>query len=71
MKVTRKIRSGNMTIIIIEVEDEQICSYCGKKAECRPYGAGGQQICFECGEKDEEITVKEFDKFMGWSDENE
>jgi len=52
--MTRKI--GN--VVIIEEEPEGICEICGKKAELRPYGPNGERICFECGMKDEETTMK-------------
>jgi len=62
--MTRKTTVDDITIIIIEIEEEQVCFYCGKMRECRPYGKGGQQICFECGMKDEDTTNKEFDKLF-------
>ena len=37
--------------VIIEHEAEQKCHFCGKVAECRPYGPGNKQICFECAMK--------------------
>lgn len=43
-------------IIILEPEPEMICSECGKIAETRPYGKGGSEICYECGEKIPEIV---------------
>ncbi len=33
---------------IIEDEPEGVCELCGKKAETRPYGSGGREICFPC-----------------------
>ena len=38
-------------IPIIEAEPDFICSQCGKIAETRPYGPNGEEICFECGQK--------------------
>ncbi len=38
----------------IEVEDDRVCQDCGKTAECRPYGPGGTDVCFDCGMKDED-----------------
>lgn len=29
------------------------CELCGKVAETRPYGPKGEEVCFECGMKDE------------------
>lgn len=39
-------------------EKEQACEMCGTIAECRPYGPNDEQICFDCGMKDEETTTK-------------
>ena len=25
-----------------------ICYACGKRADCRPYGPRGEQVCFDC-----------------------
>jgi len=44
----------------ISDESEQICELCGKLAECRPYGPHDEQICFDCGMKNEEITKRKF-----------
>lgn len=52
-------RIGN--VIIIEPEEDQICELCGKLEETRPYGPNGEQICFDCGMKDQATT----DKIMG------
>ena len=43
---------------IIEAEPEGICHMCGKIAETRPYGPGFQEICFDCGMRDEAGTIK-------------
>lgn len=49
-------------IFIIQPEEPQQCDLCGKVAELRPYGPNGECICFECGMKDEETTLKMFNK---------
>lgn len=69
--MTRKIMVNDTTIIIIEVEEDQTCVYCGKIRECRPYGKGGQQICYECGMKDEATTNEEFDKLFEGTESEE
>ena len=43
---------------VIETEPDFICFLCGKIAETRPYGPNGEEICFECGEKDKETTER-------------
>lgn len=48
----------------IAPEPDQVCEMCGVVAECRPYGPKGEQICFECGMKDEETTRKRMSKYI-------
>ena len=36
----------------IAAEPDRTCELCGKWTECRPYGPKGEQVCFECGQKD-------------------
>lgn len=33
---------------IIAQEADQLCEYCGKMDECRPYGPNGEEVCFDC-----------------------
>jgi len=40
------------------------CELCNQVAETRPYGEFGENICFDCGVKDEETTKKQFAKFI-------
>jgi hypothetical protein len=40
------------------------CELCGATAELRPYGPNGENICFECGQKNPEETLKQFDKLL-------
>lgn len=35
-------------VVIIEAEDPQTCSRCGKEKETRPAGPKGERLCFEC-----------------------
>ena len=48
-------------IVIIEAEPDLICFLCGKIDETRPYGPNGEEICYECGMKNQEET----DRMMG------
>ncbi len=41
------------------------CELCGKKDELRPYGPNHENICFECGMKNKELTKKRFTKMYG------
>ncbi len=45
-------------VFIIEGEDDRKCELCGKVSECRPYGPNGEDICYECGIKDEDGVIK-------------
>lgn len=40
------------------------CELCGKQDELRPYGPNNENICFECGMKDEATTAKKFHEFL-------
>lgn len=48
-------RIGNM--IVISEEGNQTCQFCGKNAECRPYGPGGKQICYDCAFSSPEMAA--------------
>jgi hypothetical protein len=45
---------------IIEYTPPAKCELCGKVDELRPYGPNGENICFDCGMKDEETTKRRF-----------
>lgn len=49
---------------VIAQEPEQICEMCGKVDECRPYGPNDEQICFDCGMKDEETTQRKMSAYI-------
>jgi len=48
----------------IAEELPQVCELCGTIAECRPYGPNNEQICFDCGMKDEETTLKKMEQYI-------
>jgi hypothetical protein len=48
----------------IAEEKEQVCEMCGSVDECRPYGPNSEQICFDCGMKDEETTKKKMVEYI-------
>lgn len=48
-------------VIVIAEEPEAVCELCGKKDELRPYGPRGERICWDCGQKDPEMTRKQMD----------
>lgn len=41
----------------IAQEVEQVCELCGVIAECRPYGANDEQICFDCATSSPEMKA--------------
>lgn len=45
----------------IFVRDDQTCQLCGKVAETRPYGPNGEEVCFDCGMKDEAAVKRAFE----------
>ena len=48
----------------IAQEDDQECELCGAIEECRPYGPNGEQVCFECGMKDEATTKRKMMEYI-------
>ena len=48
----------------IAQQDDEVCEMCGKVDECRPYGPNGENICFECGMKDEATTKKKMEEYI-------
>lgn len=49
---------------VIEAEEERRCEMCGKVEETRPYGPNGEEVCFECGMKDEKACQRAFTKLV-------
>ena len=49
-------RIGNRVVIC--TTDAAKCDLCGAVEELRPYGPNGENICFDCGMKDETTTKK-------------
>ncbi len=63
--MTFKIPGGPL---VIAAEKDKTCGTCGKAAECRPYGKGGKQICFDCMMSTPEAQAEakaRFNKRMG------
>lgn len=42
----------------------EVCELCGAVDECRPYGPNGENICFDCGQKDPETTKKKMAAYI-------
>lgn len=49
---------------VIMEEPPQVCELCGVVEECRPYGPNNEQICFDCGMKDEATTQKKMSEYI-------
>lgn len=45
---------------VIEEQPPAKCEFCGKLAELRPYGPNRENICFQCGMKNEKTTGEQF-----------
>lgn len=54
----------NGGVLFICDEPSAKCEMCGNIDELRPYGPHGENICFDCGMKDEATTSKMFFKRM-------
>lgn len=48
----------------IAAEPDGRCEICGKIAETRPYGPEGQEVCFQCGMKNETAAKQQFERFL-------
>jgi hypothetical protein len=44
------------------------CAFCGKVDELRPYGPNNENICYECGMKDEATTAAKFKEMLDGAD---
>lgn len=55
-------RRGNL--MILDRRDPHAfdgkCELCGARGELRPYGPNNENICFDCGMRDEATTGKRF-----------
>lgn len=49
---------------IVYKEKPQKCELCKKKAETRPYGPKGEEICIECAKKDVKGTEERMKKYL-------
>jgi len=49
---------------IAEDKFHETCELCGRVAELRPYGPNGEEVCFQCGMKDEEAAKRGMRKLV-------
>lgn len=40
------------------------CELCGKIDDLRPYGPNNENICYDCGMKDEATTARKFKEML-------
>lgn len=50
--------------ILNHTESDGNCQLCGKEDDLRPYGPGGKWVCFDCGMKDEEEAIRQFNRIL-------
>lgn len=49
-------------VLLIDGRTPAKCELCGAIGELRPYGPNGENICFDCGMKNEPETARQKDK---------
>lgn len=52
---------------LIQAQPPGRCELCDAVEETRPYGPNGEQVCFDCGMKDEDAAKRAFERRMGWA----
>jgi len=52
---------------IIQPEPARVCELCGAIEECRPYGPNNEQICYDCGQKNLEVTQQKMAEYLGFN----
>ena len=55
-------RIGNL--VVIAGEDDRVCELCGKEEECRPAGPKGEQVCWDCANKDKAAMKRYTDRLF-------
>jgi hypothetical protein len=60
--MTHRDEHGNIWIM---AEPDSKCELCGTVSETRPYGPNNEQICYDCGVKNEPITTQKMVEFAG------
>lgn len=52
-------------VVVIAPERARTCELCGKNEECRPAGPNGEQVCFECAQKDKTALERYATRLFG------
>ncbi len=55
-------RIGKITVICVTPDAK--CDLCGKVDELRPYGPRGENICFDCAQKDIKTTERQMKRVL-------
>lgn len=50
--------------VIISGEEDRRCELCGEIEECRPAGPKGEQVCFDCAQKDQQALKRYADRLF-------
>lgn len=50
---------------VIQAQPPGLCELCGEVKETRPYGPNGEEVCFDCGMKDEDAAKRAFNRRLG------
>lgn len=50
----------NPNILIVTADGDGKCDLCGKIEELRSYGPKGENVCFDCGMKNEAAALRTF-----------
>lgn len=58
-QITEAVKKG---AVVIAPTPPRKCELCGNVDETRPYGPNGEEVCFECGQKDQEALKRGFEK---------
>jgi hypothetical protein len=49
---------------VIAAELDRVCELCGTITECRPYGPNDEQVCYDCGMKDEAAAFRKMMRYV-------
>ena len=57
-------------VVYLKEEPEGKCELCGAIDETRPYGPRGENVCFDCGMKNEPAAARAFAALLSDTPEN-
>jgi len=65
--MTRLFQRRGDTVILDRIDPHAFdgkCELCGKEDELRPFGPNNENICYDCGMKDEATTSRKFEEML-------